>query len=134
MYSLAFLRNNFIFSYSTSGKVGRTCAISYSVLLVLAVKICYNVRTLQERGLLRMIQINELIREGVTKRIYATSDPDKAVVFFKDEAMAYHGLKRGRILGKGRSRTMKSAKPFSVCFRNIIYPTISLSSWMHGRA
>ena len=48
-----------------------------------------------------MIQINELIREGVTKRIYATSDPDKAVVFFKDEAMAYHGLKRGRILGKG---------------------------------
>ena len=51
--------------------------------------------------MLRMIQINELIREGVTKRIYATSDPDKAVVFFKDEAMAYHGLKRGRILGKG---------------------------------
>ncbi len=48
-----------------------------------------------------MIQIGELIREGITKRIYSTSDPDKAVVYFKDEAMAYHGLKRGRILGKG---------------------------------
>ena len=48
-----------------------------------------------------MIQTCELIREGKSKRIYATTDPTRAVVYFKDEAMAYHGLKRGRILGKG---------------------------------
>ena len=48
-----------------------------------------------------MPEIRELLREGKGKRVYATDDPDLAVVYYKDEAMAYHGLKRGRILGKG---------------------------------
>ncbi len=48
-----------------------------------------------------MPEIRELIREGKGKRVYATDDPNLAVVYYKDEAMAYHGLKRGRILGKG---------------------------------
>ena len=48
-----------------------------------------------------MPEIRELIREGKGKRVYATDNPDLAVVYYKDEAMAYHGLKRGRILGKG---------------------------------
>lgn len=48
-----------------------------------------------------MPEIRELIREGKGKRVYATDDPELAVVYYKDEAMAYHGLKRGRILGKG---------------------------------
>ncbi len=48
-----------------------------------------------------MPEIRELIREGKGKKVYATDDPELAAVFFKDEAMAFHGLKRGRILGKG---------------------------------
>ncbi len=48
-----------------------------------------------------MPEIKGLIREGKGKRVYATEDPDLAVVYYKDEAMAFHGLKRGRILGKG---------------------------------
>ena len=48
-----------------------------------------------------MPEIRELIREGKGKRVYATDDPDYAVVYYKDEAMAFHGLKRVRILGKG---------------------------------
>ncbi|MGN0778019.1 MAG: phosphoribosylaminoimidazolesuccinocarboxamide synthase [Aristaeellaceae bacterium] len=48
-----------------------------------------------------MLEMGQLLTEGKGKRVYATSDPDKAIVYFKDEAMAYHGLKRGRILGKG---------------------------------
>ena len=48
-----------------------------------------------------MLQTGELIRDGRSKRIYATDDPKKAVIYFKDEAIAYHGLKRGRIFGKG---------------------------------
>ena len=48
-----------------------------------------------------MPEIRELLREGKGKRVYATEDPELAVVYYKDEAMAYHGLKRGRILGKG---------------------------------
>lgn len=48
-----------------------------------------------------MLEIGELLKEGKSKRIYATNDPETAVIYFKDEALAYHGLKRGRILGKG---------------------------------
>ncbi|MBQ8162327.1 MAG: phosphoribosylaminoimidazolesuccinocarboxamide synthase [Clostridia bacterium] len=48
-----------------------------------------------------MVQIGELIQEGRSKRMYATDDPRQAILYFKDEAMAYNGLKRGRILGKG---------------------------------
>lgn len=48
-----------------------------------------------------MLQIQELLCEGKSKRLYRTDDPEKCIIFFKDEAMAFHGLKRGRILGKG---------------------------------
>lgn len=48
-----------------------------------------------------MLEIGELLKEGKGKRLYATNDPEVGVVYFKDEAMAFHGLKRGRILGKG---------------------------------
>ena len=48
-----------------------------------------------------MVEIGKLLSEGKGKRIYETSDPNAVVVYFKDEALAYHGLKRGRILGKG---------------------------------
>lgn len=48
-----------------------------------------------------MISMGGLLTEGKGKRVYATDSPDEAIVYFKDEAMAFHGLKRGRILGKG---------------------------------
>ena len=48
-----------------------------------------------------MVEIGKLLAEGKGKRVYATNDPKAVVVYFKDEALAYHGLKRGRILGKG---------------------------------
>ena len=48
-----------------------------------------------------MIEMRELLTEGKGKRVYATDDPSKAIVYYKDEAIAFHGLKRGRILGKG---------------------------------
>lgn len=48
-----------------------------------------------------MVEMGRLLAEGKGKRIYATNDPEQVIVYFKDEAQAYHGLKRGRILGKG---------------------------------
>lgn len=48
-----------------------------------------------------MLEIGELLCEGKSKRLYATNDPDVALLYFKDEARAFQGLKRGRILGKG---------------------------------
>lgn len=48
-----------------------------------------------------MVMPGKLLAEGKGKRVYATDNPAEAIVYFKDEAMAFHGLKRGRILGKG---------------------------------
>lgn len=48
-----------------------------------------------------MDSITEMITEGKGKRLYATKNPDEAIVFYRDETFAYHGLKRGKIIGKG---------------------------------
>ena len=48
-----------------------------------------------------MTKVTQTITEGKGKRVYATDDPDEAVVYYKDETIAFHGLKRGRIIGKG---------------------------------
>ena len=61
-----------------------------------------------------MPEIGEILREGKGKKVYATDDPDKAIVFFKDEAMAFHGLKRGRILGKGEVNNAICQQLFSL--------------------
>ncbi len=65
-----------------------------------------------------MVQPGELIREGKSKRIYATEDPDTAIEYFKDDAMAYHGLKRGRIWGKGEINNAISRTFFSLLTEN----------------
>ena len=48
-----------------------------------------------------MTNITDLIVAGKAKRVYATENPDEAVVYYRDETFAFHGLKRGRIIGKG---------------------------------
>ena len=65
-----------------------------------------------------MLQPGELIREGKSKRIYATDDPDTAIEYFKDDAMAYHGLKRGRIWGKGEINNAISQTFFRLLTEN----------------
>ena len=65
-----------------------------------------------------MVEVKQLLAEGKGKRIYATDDPRKAVVYFKDEAMAFHGLKRGRILGKGEVNNAVSRQFFRPLKKN----------------
>ena len=65
-----------------------------------------------------MPEIGKILREGKGKKVYATDDPDKAIVFFKDEAMAFHGLKRGRILGKGEVNNAVCEHLFSLLAAN----------------
>ncbi len=43
----------------------------------------------------------KMLYEGKAKRVHATSDPRKVIIYFKDEATAGDGLKRGIIRGKG---------------------------------
>ena len=37
--------------------------------------------------------------EGKAKRVYATEDPEKYIVDYKDDATAFNGEKKGTILG-----------------------------------
>ena len=39
--------------------------------------------------------------EGKAKKVFATSDPEKLIVEYKDDATAFNGLKKGTIKGKG---------------------------------
>ena len=43
----------------------------------------------------------EKLYEGKAKIIYATEDPDRVVVYFKDDTTAFDGVKKEEITGKG---------------------------------
>ena len=43
----------------------------------------------------------EFLYEGKAKKIYATDDPDKVIVYYKDDAAAGNGEKKGTIADKG---------------------------------
>ena len=43
----------------------------------------------------------EQLYEGKAKKVFATDDPDIAIVDYKDDATAFNGLKKGTIAGKG---------------------------------
>src|SRR5262249_60868283 len=42
-----------------------------------------------------------LVYEGKAKQVYATSDPDLLIQYFKDDATAFNAKKRGTISEKG---------------------------------
>jgi len=47
------------------------------------------------------VEKRELVAEGKAKKIYATSDPDKLIFYFKDDATAFNAKKKGTIESKG---------------------------------
>lgn len=61
-----------------------------------------------------MSNITQMIAEGKGKRIYATDNPDEAVVYYRDKTFAFHGLKRGRIVGKGEINNLICEYIFSM--------------------
>ena len=56
----------------------------------------------------------EKLYEGKAKIIYATDDPDKTILYFKDDATAFNGAKKGTILDKGVINNKVSAKLFQL--------------------
>jgi phosphoribosylaminoimidazole-succinocarboxamide synthase len=44
----------------------------------------------------------ELLYEGKAKKVFATSHPYEVVVWYKDDATAFNGAKKGQIRSKGR--------------------------------
>ena len=43
----------------------------------------------------------ELVYEGKAKQVYRTDNPDELLVWFKDDATAFNGEKKGTIQSKG---------------------------------
>ena len=52
--------------------------------------------------------------EGKAKKVFATDDPDKYIVEYKDDATAFNAQKRGTIAGKGIINNAVSAKLFTL--------------------
>ena len=47
----------------------------------------------------------EQLYEGKAKKVFATDDPNLCIVYYKDDATAFNGQKKGTILGKGAINT-----------------------------
>lgn len=60
----------------------------------------------------------EMIYEGAEKKIYATDDPNLAVMHYKDDVAAYAGFKRGMIMGKGAINNRVSNHLFRLLEKN----------------
>lgn len=60
----------------------------------------------------------EKLYEGKAKIIYATNDPDKNILYFKDDATAFNGAKKGTIVDKGIINNKVSAKLFQMLAEN----------------
>ena len=48
-----------------------------------------------------MMEKLEQIYEGKAKKVFKTTDPERYIVDYKDDATAFNGLKKGTIAGKG---------------------------------
>jgi len=54
----------------------------------------------------------EALYEGKAKILYATDDPDRLIQYFKDDASAFNGIKKGTIVDKGVINNHFSTKIF----------------------
>lgn len=43
----------------------------------------------------------KMIYEGKAKKVYDTDDKDKVIIYYKDDATAFNGQKKGQIQDKG---------------------------------
>lgn len=55
-----------------------------------------------------------MLYEGKAKKVYATEDPKRYVVEYKDDATAFNGEKKGTIVGKGAVNNRMSAHLFKM--------------------
>jgi len=64
------------------------------------------------------MKILEMLYEGKAKKVFKTDDDGKYVVFYKDDATAFNGLKKGTILSKGIVNNKVSAFLFKLLEEN----------------
>lgn len=56
----------------------------------------------------------DLLYEGKAKQVYATDDPDRVLIHFKDDATAFNGVKFDRFADKGRVNCAITAHLFDL--------------------
>lgn len=61
---------------------------------------------------------NELIFDGNEKKIFATDDPHRVILHFRDVTLAYNGVKRARFVGKGEMNNRISSLLFGYLNRH----------------
>lgn len=44
---------------------------------------------------------NNMIYEGKAKKVYSTENPDEVIIYYKDDATAFNGVKKAEITNKG---------------------------------
>ena len=74
-----------------------------------------------------------LLHEGKAKRVYATQDPERVAVEFKDDATAFNALKKAQLAGKGEMNCQISARLFELLERDGIpthYLGLQAANWM----
>ncbi|MGL4972825.1 MAG: phosphoribosylaminoimidazolesuccinocarboxamide synthase [Culicoidibacterales bacterium] len=60
----------------------------------------------------------ELLYEGKAKQIYATANPEQVVMYYKDDATAFNGIKKSVITDKGRLNAAITNELFSYLAAN----------------
>lgn len=60
------------------------------------------------------MKTKQKLYEGKAKILYKTDDPDILLQFFKDDATAFDGVKKGTIIGKGVANNAISSNLFSL--------------------
>ena len=56
----------------------------------------------------------EIIHDGVSKKVYATDEPDKVIIQYTDAITAYYKIKRALIKDKGLYCNAVSSMVFTV--------------------
>ena len=59
----------------------------------------------------------ELLYEGKAKRVFASADPDRVLVEFKNDATAFNAQKKAQLENKGRLNCQISARLFELLER-----------------
>ncbi|MGM9613416.1 MAG: phosphoribosylaminoimidazolesuccinocarboxamide synthase, partial [Butyricicoccus sp.] len=60
------------------------------------------------------MQKKEQLYEGKAKKVFATDDPERYIVDYKDDATAFNGVKKGTIAGKGVINNVMSNHMFQI--------------------
>lgn len=60
----------------------------------------------------------EMLYEGKAKKVYATDNSDEVVVYYKDDATAFNGVKKGQIEDKGVMNNKITSMLFTLLEKN----------------